>query len=128
MNKNDTLLIDLNIISSSIFICAAIISLGLIINERNKTLNKDTKIDTKTALNIAFYNRIVILISVLISAYVGYKNYKNEENNTIGKYKSSLLFSTNIIIVISSIIVLYVSYLNKQEQSLSVSDVENPLI
>ena len=68
------------------------------------------------------------MAAVLISLYVGYNNLNNEENNTRAKYKSSLLFTTNVLTVISSIIILYVAYLNRQEQSLTVSDVENSLI
>ena len=55
-------------------------------------------------------------------------NYINEKNNAVAKYKSSLLLSTNVLTLISAIVILFVSYLNKNEQSLTVSDIENPLI
>lgn len=122
-NKNNDL-IDLNIFSSILFIIGSFVSLSITINEKSKK-----KIYSKSeALDISFYNRILILIAVLISLYVGYNNYKNEEDNTMAKYKSSLLFTTNILTVIGALIILYVSYLNKMEQSLTLSDVENPLI
>ena len=127
-NDNDIFLINLSIISSIIFILASIVSLTITIDEKNNLTNKKKFYTNKEALNISFYNRIVILVAVLISLYVGYKNYESEENNTRAKYKSSLLFSTNIITVISALIILYVAYLNREEQSLTVSDVENPLI
>lgn len=127
-NTTDTHLIDLNLISSIIFILASLVSLTLTFDEKNRVQNKKTNFTKKQALDISFYNRIVILIAVLISLYVGYKNYKNEQDNTIGKYKNTLLLSTNVLTIISATIILYVAYLNKQEQSITISDVENPLI
>ena len=63
-----------------------------------------------------------------VKIIAGYKNYINEKNNAVAKYKSSLLLSTNVLTLISAIVILFVSYLNKNEQSLTVSDIENPLI
>ena len=127
-NTTDTHLIDLNLISSIIFILASLVSLTLTFDEKNRVQNKKTNFTKQQALDISFYNRIVILIAVLISLYVGYKNYKNEQDNTIGKYKNTILLSTNVLTIISATIILYVAYLNKQEQSITISDVENPLI
>lgn len=125
-NKNSNL--DLSIISSIIFILASLISLLLIFDEKGRINDSNYFFNKKDALNISFYNRIVFLIAILISFYVGYSNLKNEDDNTLGKYKSSLLFTTNILTLISAILILYVSYLNKEEQSLNISDIENPLI
>lgn len=123
-NTNENKLIDLNILSSILFILGSLISLSITVDQKNKK-----KIYTnKQALDISFYNRILILVAVLISLYVGYNNLINEKDNTRAKYKSSLLFTTNILTLIGSIIILYVAYLNREEQSLTVSDVENPLI
>ncbi len=127
-NKKNNNLLDLQLISSIIFILASLVSLTITFDEKNQNENKKSFLSNKQALNISFYNRIIILIAVLISFYVGYKNFDNEKDNTIGKYKSGLLFSTNILTLIGSLIILYVSYLNKNEQSLTPSDVENPLI
>lgn len=125
--KNEEKLIDLSVISSIIFILASLVSLTLTLDDRAKLSNKKYVLSNKQKLDISFYNRIVILIAVSISLYVGYNNYKNE-NNKNTKYKSSLLLTTNILTLISSIIILYVAYLNKEEQTLNPANVENPLI
>ena len=127
-NKNDTFTINLNIISSILFILGSLVSLGLTFDERGNLIKGKKYLTNKQALNISFYNRIVILIAVLISLYSGYKNFEDEKKGTIGKYKSGLLLSTSVLSLIGSLIILYVSYLNRREQSLTVSDVENPLI
>ena len=126
-NKNNNLL-NLQLISSIVFILSSLVSLTITFDEKNRNEKKKGYFTTKQTLNISFYNRIVILAAVLISFYVGYKNFDNEDDNTMGKYKSGLLFSTNVLTLIGSLIILYVSYLNKKEQSLTPSDVENPLI
>ena len=122
--KEEVFLLDLQLISSSIFIIASIVSLLITYNEKLTITNRKKLFTNKEALNISFYNRIVIVTSL----YVGYKNYINEKNGTVAKYKSSLLLSTNVLTLISAIVILFVSYLNKNEQSLTVSDIENPLI
>ena len=124
----DNKLINLNILSSVLFIIGSFVSLSITINEKRNINNKKKIYSNKEALNISFYNRILIFVAVLISLYVGQNNFKDEKEGTIAKYKSSLLLTTNFLTVIGAIIILYVSYLNKEEQSLTVSDVENPLI
>ena len=124
----DNKLINLNILSSILFIIGSLVSLSITINEKRNINNQKNIYSNSEALNISFYNRILILVAVLISLYVGYNNFKDEKKGTSGKYKSSLLLTTNILTVIGALIILYVSYLNKEEQSLTVSDVENPLI
>ena len=126
--KKNNNLINLNILSSCLFIVGSFISLSITINEKRSKNNQKKIYSNSQALNISFYNRILILISVLISLYVGYNNYKDEKDKTIAKYKSSLLLTTNILTLIGALIILYVSFLNKKEQSLTASDVENPLI
>lgn len=126
--KEEVFLLDLQLISSSIFIIASIVSLLITYNEKLTVTNRKKLFTKKEALNISLYNRIVILVVVVTSLYVGYKNYINEKNNAVAKYKSSLLLSTNVLTLISAIVILFVSYLNKNEQSLTVSDIENPLI
>lgn len=126
--KEDKLLINLNIISSVVFILASLVSLGITFDEKGNLVDGKRYLTNKQVLNISFYNRLVILVAVLISLYVGYRSYKQEDDNTSGKYKSRLLLSTNILTLIGALIILYVSYLNRQEQSLTPSDVENPLI
>ena len=132
MNNKDAnenkILIDLQLISSVVFILASLVSLGITFDERGNLINGRRLFSTKQALNISFYNRIIILVAVLISLYVGYKNYNSEENNSIAKYKNGLLLSTNVLTLIGALIILYVSYLNRKEQSITQSDVENPLI
>ena len=92
-------------------------------------MNSKKKKEDTLSINLNIISSIVfIIIAVLISLYVGYKNYKQEEDNSVAQYKNGLLLFTNILTLVGAIIILYVSYLNRKEQSLTPSDVENPLI
>lgn len=125
--KEETFLLDLQLISSIVFILTSLVSLAITFDERGSVINGKRLFTKKQTLDISFYNRIIILIAILVSSYVGYKNYKSE-TEAKPKFKSGLLLSTNILTIIGAIIILYVSYLNRQEQTLTASDVENPLI
>lgn len=127
-SNNDTFLINLNILSSTIFILASMVSLALTFDEKGNLINGKTYFSNKQTLNISYYNRIVILVAVVISLYVGYKNFEGEKKHSVARYKSSLLLSTNFLSLAGAIIILYVAYLNRKDQTLTSSDIENPLI
>lgn len=120
MKKNNN--IDLQITSIIIFILCSIVSLSISFNQKNNIFYSK-----KDEINISFYNRIIILFSLLLSLYVSYNNllYKNDENEI---YKGKLLLLTNLLTICSSIIIIYVAYLNKTENSFSESDLQNTLI
>jgi len=119
--------IDLQLLSSIIFICASIISLTITIDEKLIQENKKNIYTKNEALNLSIINRIVILVSIFISLYVSYTNYKNSLKER-EKYKTSLLLFTNILTLISGIIILYISIINKNEDTLSAGDTQNTLI
>ena len=125
--KNNNKFINLNMLSTILFIIGSFISLSIVINKKKKINNKNGIYTNKQTLDISFYNRILILIAVLISLYVSLNNYKSEYKND-AKYKSSLILITNILTLIGALIILYVSYLNRKNESLTASDVENSLI
>ena len=119
--------IDLQLLSSIIFICASIISLTITIDEKLIQENKKNIYTKNEELNLSIINRIVILVSIFISLYVSYTNYKNSLKER-EKYKTSLLLFTNILTLISGIIILYISIINKNEDTLSAGDTQNTLI
>lgn len=119
--------IDLQLLSSIIFICASLISLTITVDEKLIQENKKNIYTKNEALNLSIINRIVILVSIFISLYVSYTNYKNSLKER-EKYKTSLLLFTNILTLISGIIILYISIINKNEDTLSAGDTQNTLI
>lgn len=126
MNNNKST-INLQLTSSIIFILSALVSLSIIYDEKLKQDNKNGFYTKEEALNISFYNRIFLLVSILISFYVATYNYKISTEKK-EKYKTSLLLSTSTLTLISGLILIYVSYLNKNENTLTASDTQNTLI
>ena len=124
MKENNN--INLQLISTILFIIATIVSLSITIDEKLKQNNKKLYTD-KEALDISFYNRILFLIAILISLYIAISNYTNS-NTEREKYKGILLLYSSILSTITSLIVLYVSYLNKIEMTLNPIDTQNTLI
>ena len=119
--------IDLQLISSIVFICASLISLTITVDEKLIQENKKNIYTKNEALNLSIINRIIILISIFISLYVAYSNYKNSSKKR-EKYKTSLLLFTNLLTLVSGLIILYISILNKNEETLSAGDTQNTLI
>ena len=119
--------IDLQLISSIIFLITVIVSITITYDEKLKQDNKKNIYTNNEALYLSLYNRLIILISILISLYVSITNLKNT-NTERGKYKSSLLLFTNILTLISALILLYVAYLNKEENTLTPAGTQNTLI
>ncbi|MBQ1495906.1 MAG: hypothetical protein IIZ40_00960 [Bacilli bacterium] len=125
MRKNEN--IDLQIISTCLFIIATFISLSITYDEKLKSEDKNGFYTKDDALNISFNNRLLFLVAVLISFYVAINNYLKTETNR-EKYKSGILLISSILTIITSLLVLYVSYLNKKENTLNSSDIQNTLI
>ena len=124
-DNNDTLLLDLQLIATTTFIITSIISLIIIYNEKLTVTKRDNLFSEQQALNLSFYNRIAVLILTL---YISYMSYKEEEVGSRAQYKSFLILGTNILTIISALVLLYVAYLNKKERSITPSDIINPLL
>lgn len=127
-DNNDTLLLDLQLIATTTFIITSIISLIIIYNEKLTVTKRDNLFSEQQALNLSFYNRIAILIVVILTLYISYMSYKEEEVGSRAQYKSFLILGTNILTIISALVLLYVAYLNKKERSITPSDIINPLL
>ena len=123
-DNNDTLLLDLQLIATTTFIITSIISLIIIYNEKLTVTKRDNLFSEQQALNLSFYNRIAVLLTL----YISYMSYKEEEVGSRAQYKSFLILGTNILTIISALVLLYVAYLNKKERSITPSDIINPLL
>ena len=106
-DNNDTLLLDLQLIATTTFIITSIISLIIIYNEKLTVTKRDNLFSEQQALNLSFYNRIAVLIVVILTLYISYMSYKEEEVGSRAQY---------------------VAYLNKKERSITPSDIINPLL
>ena len=108
MSKNDT--IDIQIITTYIFIITVIVNLFLLYNEKYNYINNTNK------QIINKINRLIIVFSIGIFLYLNYKNYINTKTNT-----SKLQLSASFLTFCASIIILFVAFTSN-------TNIQNPQI
>lgn len=124
-NQESLLLIDSELIGTVLYLIAIIISILLIINQRNIILEKEPLFETGEFRILVLANRVFILLLTLWFLYINYKTYKYiQESNNDTKLSKLQLFSS-FILVIGAIIGLYIANSNNVNQSVNI---ENPEI
>ena len=122
MNKeNKEYLLDLNILSSILFIVTILVSIFLTVNEKNK-LNNKTCLDNTSSKNISIINKcfaIFIIFLFLYTSLVDYQDKKERGNETI---YSKLQITSNVLILVSSFISLYVIVNNNSNEIINYSN------
>lgn len=117
--------INIQLIALVITVITAIISIVITYNQKLEIEGKETLFTPKESLNIALFNRKLILILSFVFLYVNFVLLKisKEEGENLKPYKLQILAS--ILIIVSGIIALYVVSLSSTE---NVGDVENPIV
>lgn len=124
-NQESLLIIDGELIGTVLYLIAIIISILLIINQRNIILEKEPLFETGKFRILVLANRVFILLLTLWFFYINYKTYKyTKESNNDTKLSKLQLFSS-FILVIGAIIGLYIANSNNVNQSVNI---ENPEI
>lgn len=124
-NQESLLIIDGELIGTVLYLIAIIISILLIINQRNIILEKEPLFETDKFRILVLANRVFILLLTLWFFYINYKTYKyTKESNNDTKLSKLQLFSS-FILVIGAIIGLYIANSNNVNQSVNI---ENPEI
>lgn len=127
IKKESLDLLNIQLVSSILFIISVIISIILTYDEKQNLLKKQTIFSEQFDRYLNLFNRILALGIILVILYINYIGYK------IGKQKGSKLpplehqIIASIFSVISAIIVLYV-VLENWEYNPNITSIENPTI
>lgn len=132
MNNNDEeiKLINGQLIGTSIFIIALIISLIITYNEKLQKENKQPIFTNKESINIALINRIVLLI---LGGYFVYDAFRRKilaeenasnKNNKFNELTSNLQITASWFAFISSVIILFIIILNYNNLNFDISGTE----
>ena len=132
MNNNDEeiKLINGQLIGTSIFIIALIISLIITYNEKLPKENKQPIFTNKESINIALINRIVLLI---LGGYFVYDAFRRKilaeetasnKNNKFNELTSNLQITASWFAFISSVIILFIIILNYNNLNFDISGTE----
>lgn len=125
MKDEEIKYIDYQLIGLGLTVITTIIAIFITYNQKLGMQHKKKLFNSKEALNITKFNRILILCLGILFLYINYRLYQisKEEGEDLKSYKLQILASS--LVVISGIIALYVVTLSNTE---TLSDVENPNI
>ena len=125
-NEEELKLINGQIIGIIFFIVTLIVSLLLTYNEKLQRENKPPLFTNKKALDIAFINRLIVVLLGLYFLYTSYKR-KDLENNNLNNY-INLEIIASWLAFLASAIVFYIVFLNYNNPNFDVSEIEEPIL
>lgn len=126
--KKEINLLNLQMITTIIYIGSLLISISLTYNDAKSLLNKKPIYNTEQNKFISIGNRWLVLFLTFSYLYINYKNIylaKDKKQNLWPFYLQA--FSSELS-VIASIVVLYVVIKTAGEQYSIVSGIENPTL
>ena len=125
-NEEELKLINGQIIGIIFFIVTLIVSLLLTYNEKLQRENKPPLFTNKKALDIAFINRLIV---VLLGLYFLYTSYKRKDlgNNNLNNY-INLNIIPSWLVFLASAIVFYIVFLNYNNPNFDVPEIEEPIL
>ena len=124
-NEKEIELLNIDIATALTFIMTIIISIYLTYENRQDLLNRKRILNKKDDQYILLFNRLLVLIIVLIILYDNIEGYEiaKEKNKDLKPFKIQIFAS--ILTVITALLILYVVFYNWDNNSLS--DIENPI-
>ncbi len=124
-NEKEIELLNIDIATALMFIMTIIISIYLTYENRQDLLNRKRILNKKDDQYILLFNRLLVLIIVLIILYDNIEGYEiaKEKNKDLKPFKIQIFAS--ILTVITALLILYVVFYNWDNNSLS--DIENPI-
>lgn len=124
-NEKEIELLNIDITTAVLFIITIIISIYLTYENRQDLLNRKRILNKKDDQYILLFNRLLVLIIVLVILYDNIEGYEiaKEKNKDLKPFKIQIFAS--ILTVITALLILYVVFYNWDNNSLS--DIENPI-
>lgn len=124
--KQETDVLNLQLIATIVYIGSLIISIFLTYNDKMDVLNLDKIFTEKQNRNLSIFNRFLVVILTLVFLYASY------ETRRLAKIKGEKLENFNLqvmaseISLVSTLIVLYVVIKSQGEQYSIISGISNP--
>lgn len=124
-NEKEIELLNIDIATALMFIITIIISIYLTYENRQDLLNRKRILNKKDDQYILLFNRLLVLIIVLIILYDNIEGYEiaKEKNKDLKPFKIQIFAS--VLTVITALLILYIVFYNWDNNSLS--DIENPI-
>lgn len=125
-NKEEITILNIQLITTVLFISSLIISILLTYNEKLRLEKKQTILNKKNNNNLSFFNRIFSVILALIFLYTAYANKKIaiKKQEPLDSY--SLQITASQLSLIAALIALYIIIKSQGEDYTIIANIENP--
>ena len=128
LQNNQLYIIDGQLIGCFLYIISLVISIIIILDQREKALNNEGFLTSSEAQSIALLNKIFILLLVLLFVYLNYKSKELATDTNQNTDALDLQILASIISIIPALIGLYVVYTSFSDTNLQTAEIENPFI
>jgi len=125
-NNKEIKLLDIQIITTLIYIGSLVLSIYLTYNDKLNLMNKKTIFTKKQNINYSIFNRFLVVILTSIYLYISYENNKIAKKNNRNIKATKLQLNASELSLISTIIVLYVVISTSGEEYSIISGSGNP--
>lgn len=119
-------IIDGQLLGCFLYIISLVASILIILDQRQKALNKEGFLTHSEAQNIALLNKIFILLLVLFFLYLNFKSKQLATNTNQNTKPLELQITASLISLIPALIGLYVIYTSFSDSNLQTAEIENP--
>ena len=118
--------INLQLIATTGFIIALVVSFTLSVDKRESLRNGNRLYNDKEAQKIALMQTILVFIVALLFLYITYNQYKiSKKYNETDKNDLLLQSKTAILSIIAALIELYIVIKNYNQNNLNIAEIES---
>lgn len=126
INEEKIKYINLQLIATTGFIIALIISFTLSIDKKESLRNGNRLFNDKEAQKIALMQTILVFIITLLFLYITYNQYKiSKKYNETDKNDLLLQTKTAMLSIIAALIELYIVIKNYNQNNLNIAEIES---
>lgn len=126
INEEKIKYINLQLIATTGFIIALVVSFTLSVDKRESLRNGNRLYNDKEAQKIALMQTILAFIVALLFLYITYNQYKiSKKYNETDKNDLLLQSKTAILSIIAALIELYIVIKNYNQNNLNIAEIES---
>lgn len=125
-NNEEIRLLDIQIVTTIIYIGSLVLSIYLTYNDKLTLMNQKGIFTKKQMINYSVFNRTLVVVLTSIYLYISYENNKIAKENDRNVSATGLQLTASELSFISTIIVLYVVIKTAGEEYSIISGAGNP--
>lgn len=126
MENNENKLLEIQIITTAIYIGSLLLSILLTYNDIKLNNKETTPLTNKQAANLSIFNRILVVVLTFIYLYISYKTREIAKSRNQKIWPFDLQICASELSMLATIIVLYVVIQTAGEQYSIVPGINNP--